>query len=128
MRQVVGKVHFLSIRCMFPSIPSIDNTNNATPEAIDADDAINNNSITSPTPLIRRPGAKQVQKDHSPSDIIGNVHDLCYVSLFEPKNVMNALVDNEWILAMQEELNQFKRNDVWYLVPRPKDSNVIGTK
>ncbi|XP_021825771.1 uncharacterized protein LOC110766715 [Prunus avium] len=26
-------------------------------------------------PVIRRPGAKQVQKDHSPSDIIGNVHD-----------------------------------------------------
>ncbi|CAL8992677.1 unnamed protein product [Prunus brigantina] len=71
---------------MFPSIPSIDNTNNATPEAIDVDDAINNNLITSPTPLIRRPGAKQVQKDHSPYDIIGNVHDLCYVSLFEPKN------------------------------------------
>ncbi|CAL9026713.1 unnamed protein product [Prunus brigantina] len=29
---------------------------------------------------------------------------------------------------MQEELNQFKRNDVWYLVPCPKDSNVFGTK
>ncbi|CAL8163300.1 unnamed protein product [Prunus armeniaca] len=29
---------------------------------------------------------------------------------------------------MQEELNQFNRNDVWYLVPRPKDSNVIGIK
>ncbi|RDD63978.1 hypothetical protein DU478_22630, partial [Thalassococcus profundi] len=29
---------------------------------------------------------------------------------------------------MQEELNQFVRNDVWYLVPRPKDKNVIGTK
>ncbi|KAI5335383.1 hypothetical protein L3X38_025516 [Prunus dulcis] len=29
---------------------------------------------------------------------------------------------------MQEELDQFTRNDVWYLVPRPKDSNVIGTK
>ena len=29
---------------------------------------------------------------------------------------------------MQEELEQFVRNDVWTLVPRPKDSNVIGTK
>ncbi|CAL8113462.1 unnamed protein product [Prunus armeniaca] len=46
----------------------------------------------------------------------------------EPKSVIDALADNDWILAMQEELNQFKRNDVWYLVPRPKDSNVIGTK
>ncbi|MCI85594.1 gag-pol polyprotein, partial [Trifolium medium] len=26
---------------------------------------------------------------------------------------------------MQEELEQFKRNEVWDLVPRPKDVNVI---
>jgi hypothetical protein len=30
-------------------------------------------------------------------------------------------------LAMQEELNNFKRNEVWSLVPRPKQ-NVVGTK
>lgn len=29
---------------------------------------------------------------------------------------------------MQEELNQFMRNDVWYLTERPSDKNVIGTK
>ena len=29
---------------------------------------------------------------------------------------------------MQEELNQFERNDVWELVPRPNDQSVIGTK
>ena len=29
---------------------------------------------------------------------------------------------------MQEELNQFKRNKVWTLAPRPKDHFVIGTK
>ncbi|CAL2273426.1 unnamed protein product [Prunus armeniaca] len=47
---------------------------------------------------------------------------------FESKSVTDALADNDWILAMQEELNQFKRNDVWYLILCPKDSNVIGTK
>jgi hypothetical protein len=31
------------------------------------------------------------------------------------------------VLAMQEELNSFKRNDVWSLVPRPKQ-NVVRTK
>ena len=31
-------------------------------------------------------------------------------------------------MAMQEELNQFKRNDVWTLVPLPKDKSIIGTK
>ena len=29
---------------------------------------------------------------------------------------------------MQEELNQFKRSEVWDLVPRPEGINVIGTK
>jgi hypothetical protein len=31
------------------------------------------------------------------------------------------------VLAMQEELNNFKRNEVWSLVPCPKQ-NVVGTK
>jgi hypothetical protein len=31
------------------------------------------------------------------------------------------------VLAMQEELNNFKMNEVWSLVPRPKQ-NVVGTK
>ena len=29
---------------------------------------------------------------------------------------------------MQEELNQFKRINVWTLVERPYDNNLIGTK
>lgn len=29
---------------------------------------------------------------------------------------------------MQDELNQFVRNDIWYLFPRPSHYNVIGTK
>ena len=29
---------------------------------------------------------------------------------------------------MQEELNQFERNNVWDLVPRPSSRSVIGTK
>ena len=54
----------------------------------------------------------------------------CYgfVSTIEPKNVKEALLDVEWIGAMQEELNQFERSRVWHLVPRPSDKNVIGTK
>jgi hypothetical protein len=35
--------------------------------------------------------------------------------------------DPDWIIAMQEELNNFTRNEVWSLVQRPKQ-NVIGTK
>jgi hypothetical protein len=33
----------------------------------------------------------------------------------------------DWVLAMQEELNNFTRNEVWHLVPHP-NQNVVGTK
>src|ERR1043165_1650633 len=29
---------------------------------------------------------------------------------------------------MEEELNQFSKNDVWDLVPKPRGFNIIGTK
>ncbi|GJY57379.1 gag-pol polyprotein [Tanacetum coccineum] len=35
----------------------------------------------------------------------------------EPKNVNEAMIDPAWIESMQEELLQFKRLDVWVLVP-----------
>jgi hypothetical protein len=50
-----------------------------------------------------------------------------FVSSIEPFRVEEALLDLDWVLAMQEELNNFKRNEVWTLVPRPKQ-NVVGTK
>jgi hypothetical protein len=50
-----------------------------------------------------------------------------FVSSIEPFRVEEALQDQDWVLAMQEELNNFKRNEVWSLVPCPKQ-NVVGTK
>ena len=38
-----------------------------------------------------------------------------------------ALDDLDWMIAMQEELNNLTRNEVWSLVERPKQ-NMIGTK
>ena len=48
--------------------------------------------------------------------------------VIEPATVDEELSDDEWILAMQEELNQFQRNEVWDLVPKPENKNIIGTK
>jgi hypothetical protein len=83
----------------------------------------------------------RVQKNHPIHLVIGDpnqgittrrsnevISNSCFVSTFEPKNVKEALTDENWINAMQEELNQFKRNEVWDLVPRPNNVNVIGTK
>nr|GFA89658.1 retrovirus-related Pol polyprotein from transposon TNT 1-94 [Tanacetum cinerariifolium] len=41
------------------------------------------------------------------------------VSTVELKNVKEAMTDPAWIESMQEELLQFKRMDVWVLVPTP---------
>nr|GFA01819.1 Gag-Pol polyprotein [Tanacetum cinerariifolium] len=47
--------------------------------------------------------------------------DMCMyaltVSTMEPKNVKEDMTDPAWINSMQEELLQFKRLDVWVLVP-----------
>jgi transposase InsO family protein len=39
-----------------------------------------------------------------------------FVSSLEPLKVEEALGDPDWIIAMQEELNNFTRNEVWSLV------------
>ncbi|CAM8905663.1 unnamed protein product [Rhodiola kirilowii] len=90
--------------------------------------------------------SSRIQKNHPMSSIIGNPHDKiktrgksyvnyrdminhsCYLSKVEPKNVKEALQDDHWITAMQEELGEFTRNNVWDLVPRPNGVNIIGTK
>ena len=51
-----------------------------------------------------------------------------FVSEIEPKNIEEALVDDDWIVAMEEELNQFTRNDVWTLAPKPPHKVIIGTR
>jgi len=35
-----------------------------------------------------------------------------FLSLNEPKNVYEALIDSDWIVAVQDELHQFERNQV----------------
>ena len=50
------------------------------------------------------------------------------LSQIEPKNVAKAVKDESWVKAMNEELDQIKKNKTWELVPRPSQKNVIGTK
>jgi hypothetical protein len=82
-----------------------------------------------------------IQRDHHVNSILGDIHKgvttrsrvahFCehysFVSSIEPYRVEDALRDSDWVLAMQEELNNFTRNEVWHLVPRP-NQNVVGTK
>jgi hypothetical protein len=47
-----------------------------------------------------------------------------YRAQIQPRRKKNA----NWILAMQDELNQFERKNVWKLVPRLSNQSIIGTK
>jgi hypothetical protein len=67
-----------------------------------------------------------IQRDHPMNSILGDIHKgvttrsrvahFCehysFVSSIEPYRVEDALRDSNWVLAMQEELNNFIRNDV----------------
>ncbi|GJR11734.1 putative ribonuclease H-like domain-containing protein [Tanacetum coccineum] len=46
----------------------------------------------------------------------------------EPKRINKDLSDSAWVEAMQEELLQFKLQQVWVLVDLPKGKRAIGTK
>jgi len=84
---------------------------------------------------------QSVQRDHPIDNILGSIRRgvttrsrlatfyeyYLFVSSLEPLKVVEVLGDPDWVMAMQEELNNFTRNEVWELVPRPKQ-NVIGTK
>ncbi|GJW87067.1 putative ribonuclease H-like domain-containing protein [Tanacetum coccineum] len=51
-----------------------------------------------------------------------------FLSQEEPKTLSQALQDESWVEAMQEELLQFKLQKVWVLVDLPYGKKVIGTK
>ncbi|GKA07168.1 putative ribonuclease H-like domain-containing protein [Tanacetum coccineum] len=52
----------------------------------------------------------------------------CFLSQEEPKTISQALKDESWVEAMQEELLQFKLQQVWILVDLPFGKKAIGTK
>ncbi|GJV04532.1 hypothetical protein Tco_1338101 [Tanacetum coccineum] len=52
----------------------------------------------------------------------------CFLSQHEPKKISEALEDESWVDAMQEELLQFEIQNVWILVDLPYGKKAIGTK
>jgi hypothetical protein len=68
---------------------------------------------------------QSIQRDHL-TDILGDINkeistrshiaNFCehysFVSSLEPLRVEEALNDPDWVMAMQEELNNFTRNEV----------------
>ncbi|KAK1696926.1 hypothetical protein QYE76_013623 [Lolium multiflorum] len=122
------------------------NNNEGQGEDLNRDESQEDPQESSPLAVTRRedPIARHLRlKSHSLSNVIGDLKskvttqrqlaNFCehhaFVSMVEPLKVNEALKDPDWLNAMQEELNNFKRNDVWTLMKRPDHCrNVIGTK
>ncbi|GJX45439.1 putative ribonuclease H-like domain-containing protein [Tanacetum coccineum] len=52
----------------------------------------------------------------------------CFLSQVEPRSAAQALEDPSWVDAMQEEMQQFKFQNVWVLIDLPEGKYAIGTK
>ena len=76
----------------------------------------------------------RISKDHPIDQIMGSpskgvrtrskhasfCEHYSFVSCIEPTSIGEALEVSDWVMAMQEELNNFTRNEVWVLEALPK--------
>nr|GEW62374.1 reverse transcriptase domain-containing protein [Tanacetum cinerariifolium] len=78
------------------------------------------------------PSTSTVESSSSQNNQLRSDGDMCMYALtmstMEPKNVKEAMTDPAWIDSMQEELLQFKRLDVWVLVPTPDNISPLTLK
>nr|GEY32658.1 integrase, catalytic region, zinc finger, CCHC-type, peptidase aspartic, catalytic [Tanacetum cinerariifolium] len=116
-----------------PEVTSVQSSSTASPQSI----------VQSNHPISHY--NSKWTKDHPLNNIIGQLsrpvstrlqlHEqalFCNYDAFltsvKPKTYKEALTQSCWIEAMQEELNEFERLEVWELVPRPDQVMVITLK
>ncbi|GJS73383.1 retrovirus-related pol polyprotein from transposon TNT 1-94 [Tanacetum coccineum] len=136
-----------SLNVTFDETPSPSKTSPLVDDDLDEEEAIREiemknleNIVEDETLEIDEIVNIKESRNHPLENVIGNLNQrtlrsqaqsqrnfYCFISTIEPKNVNEALGDESWIVAMQEELNQFIANDVWELVPQPKNMKIIGT-
>ncbi|GKA46971.1 retrovirus-related pol polyprotein from transposon TNT 1-94 [Tanacetum coccineum] len=136
-----------SLNVTFDETPPPSKTSPLVDDELDEEEAIKvtkkknlENDIEDETLKIDKIVNIKESRNHPLENVIGNLNQrtlrsqaqnqsnfFCFISTIEPKNVNEAL---RMILRypMQEELNQFTANDVWELVPQPRNMTIIGTK
>nr|GEW74907.1 Gag-Pol polyprotein [Tanacetum cinerariifolium] len=104
-------------------------------------------TFNSNVPTFNQPQVSEYRwtKDHQLEEVRGNPSrpvqtrkqlatdpEMCMyaltVSTTEPKNIKEVIADSAWIEAMQEELHQFDKLQVWELVDKPYGKTVIRLK
>ncbi|GJZ75524.1 putative ribonuclease H-like domain-containing protein [Tanacetum coccineum] len=128
----------LNINIVSPTVTT------APVEAIHADffsdeTEVDMSNITTTYPVPSTPNIR-IHKDHSLDHVIGDVQSGVQTrrmtkTIFEQgiirraqKRLIQALKDPSWIEAIQEELLQFKLQQVWALIDLPHGKRAIGTK
>ncbi|GJY22594.1 putative ribonuclease H-like domain-containing protein [Tanacetum coccineum] len=91
----------------------------------DVKTSIQTRRMTKPTSEQGFLSAVYEQKTH---DTLNTCLYACFLSQIEPSSIAKALSDSSWVEAMQEELLQFKLQQVWILVDFPIGKRSIGTK
>ncbi|GJU53647.1 retrovirus-related pol polyprotein from transposon TNT 1-94 [Tanacetum coccineum] len=114
-----------SLNVTFDETPPPSKTSPLVDDDLDEEDAIKvtekknlENDIKDETLEIDEIVNINESRNHPLENAIGNLNQ---------RTLMHKAKPN-WIVAMQEELNQFIANDVWELVPQPRNMTIIGTK
>ncbi|GJU13333.1 putative ribonuclease H-like domain-containing protein [Tanacetum coccineum] len=133
-----------------PNMPDLEDASDTLPNdgifngAYDDDEDVgavadfnnmDNTIAVSPIPTLR------IHKDHPKGQILGDPTSAVQIRgkiqkassaqqalVKEPKTISQALKDESWVEAMQEELLQFKLQQVWILVDLPFGKKAISTK
>ncbi|GKE86687.1 retrovirus-related pol polyprotein from transposon TNT 1-94 [Tanacetum coccineum] len=69
-------------------------------------------------------GNQRIPQDRYP---LGSFYN-SVLSKVEPKNFQSAATEDCWFQAMQDEIHEFDRLDVWELVPPPDSAMIIALK
>ncbi|XP_071694579.1 uncharacterized protein [Rutidosis leptorrhynchoides] len=87
-------------------------------------------AITSTHPMVTR-AKSGIFKPRHIVDIAQLTHTPLHHALLaakQPRGFKSASKDPAWLSAMRDEMEALSRNHTWELVPRPKQSNVVGSK
>ncbi|GJY77057.1 retrovirus-related pol polyprotein from transposon TNT 1-94 [Tanacetum coccineum] len=91
----------------------------------DVKSSVQTRRMTKPTSEQGFLSAVYEQKTH---DTLNTCLYACFLSQIKPTSIAKILSDLSWVEAMQEELLQFKLNQVWILADLPIGKRVIGIK
>ncbi|XP_034697214.1 uncharacterized mitochondrial protein AtMg00820-like [Vitis riparia] len=60
--------------------------------------------------------------------LLSDVYKRCNIAICEPADYEEAMKNQNWMIAMKDDLSMIEKKKTWVLVERPRDRKVIGVK